>query len=246
MVFSVFSIVGVFGAALYVIAYGLLQLGIIRGSSLTYTILNLGAALAVLISLSEAFNLSSLIIQVFWIALSLIGIARYVMQQADTRFAEEESTLLRLHFPAVPPKLARRLLQLGTWREVQAGEVLTRHRTPTGAILYIHEGTARVSVEGTEVAQLGHGDLVGEITVIHDGPATADVVMDGPGRIFEVRRATLLKEMSANHDFALLMGQALQIEAQRKMELSNAAKLADAATAARATPPAEGRVTELS
>lgn len=63
--------------------------------------------------------------------------------------------------------------------------------------------------------------MVGEITVIHDGAATADVTMASPGRIFVIPRNALPKEMTANHDFALLLGQALQIEAQRKIERAN-------------------------
>lgn len=223
---SLFAGLGLVGAAVYVLAYGALQLGFLRGSSVAYTVLNLVAASLVLVSLGEAFNLSSAVIQSFWVVLSLIGLTRHALLRMRSRFRDEETELLAAHFPSLPPLAARQMLRIGEWRDVPEGHVITRQGAPAGAVVYLARGRATVTAHGHEVATLTAGDLIGEITVIHNAPATAGVVMAEEGRIFVLPRGKLLKEMESNHDFALLVGQALQIEAQRKIEKANAATAA--------------------
>ncbi len=72
--------VGVLGFGLYVMNYTLLTIRIIAGHSLLYFTINLTAALCVLIGLSVSFNLAAAMIQVFWVCMSLIGIALYLIR----------------------------------------------------------------------------------------------------------------------------------------------------------------------
>lgn len=71
-----FDLIGVAGFVFYMLAYGLLQLGRISGRSYTYTVMNMIAASLVLISLVHQFNLASLLIQLAWIAISIVGLIR--------------------------------------------------------------------------------------------------------------------------------------------------------------------------
>jgi hypothetical protein len=66
--------VGVLGFGLYVLNYTLLTTRVISGNSLQFFSLNLTAASCVLIGLTVSFNLASVLIQVFWVVMSLIGI----------------------------------------------------------------------------------------------------------------------------------------------------------------------------
>ncbi|WP_390910919.1 hypothetical protein [Pseudosulfitobacter sp. SM2401] len=72
---DVFEMIGVAGFALYVINYSLLTLRFMDGHSLSYFILNLLAAAFVLVGLTVSFNLASAMIQLFWVAMSSLGIA---------------------------------------------------------------------------------------------------------------------------------------------------------------------------
>lgn len=56
------TMIGVFGAGLYILGYFLLQLGIIRGNGALYPLLVIVAAGSVLISMAEHFNLAGSII----------------------------------------------------------------------------------------------------------------------------------------------------------------------------------------
>jgi hypothetical protein len=66
--------IGMAGTFLVVLAYFLLQLEKVDPKSLSYNMLNLVGASLLLISLCFTFNLASFVIEVFWIAASLIGL----------------------------------------------------------------------------------------------------------------------------------------------------------------------------
>lgn len=68
------NIVGMTGTALVVGTYFLLQLERIDAKSFTYNFLNLLGAVLLLLSLLVHFNLASFVIELFWIAASLVGL----------------------------------------------------------------------------------------------------------------------------------------------------------------------------
>lgn len=69
------ELIGIGGFCLYVTTYSLLTLRFISGNSVIYFCMNLTAASCVLTGLTVSFNLAAALIQVFWITMSLIGIA---------------------------------------------------------------------------------------------------------------------------------------------------------------------------
>ena len=75
--------VGLIGVILLLIAYFFLSTGRWRSDSLTYQINNLLGALFILYSLCFYWNLSSFVIEVAWIMISLIGIARITFRKNE-------------------------------------------------------------------------------------------------------------------------------------------------------------------
>lgn len=70
--------VGLVGSAVIVVAYFLNQRGQLASSDWRFPALNLAGAALILFSLFFAWNLPSVLIEVFWIAISLYGLARAV------------------------------------------------------------------------------------------------------------------------------------------------------------------------
>ncbi len=81
------EVCGLIGAAIYVMSYGLLSVGMVKGDSPLYILLNTVAALCVLLSLTEDFNLASAIIQVTWVGFSVIGIIRSPAFRGDAELS---------------------------------------------------------------------------------------------------------------------------------------------------------------
>jgi hypothetical protein len=73
--------VGIAGVAAVLLAYLLLQSGRLPSEAPGYSLLNLAGALAILVSLFYAFNLSSVVIQLAWIAISLYGLKRAMLKR---------------------------------------------------------------------------------------------------------------------------------------------------------------------
>ena len=71
------NIVGMMGTALVVGTYFLLQLSKLDAKSLAYNLWNLVGAALLLLSLLVHFNLASFVIELFWIAASLVGLVQY-------------------------------------------------------------------------------------------------------------------------------------------------------------------------
>ena len=75
-----YDIVGLFGIAMIVAAYLLLQTGKLESQGLSYSLLNLFGALLVLYSICFAFNLSAFLVEAFWSVISLVGVARFFLR----------------------------------------------------------------------------------------------------------------------------------------------------------------------
>ena len=76
MDYSWFDLVGNVGVLLMVVAYLLLQLEKMAGTSTSYLLLNAAGAVLVMISLLFRFNLSAFLMEVFWLLISLYGLAK--------------------------------------------------------------------------------------------------------------------------------------------------------------------------
>ena len=78
MIALLFDIIGMTGTFLVVGSFFLLQLGKAQPTGLMYNMMNLTGAILLLISLCYNFNLASFVIEIFWIAASLIGLYKYI------------------------------------------------------------------------------------------------------------------------------------------------------------------------
>lgn len=71
-----YDLAGNIGVLMMVIAYLLLQLDRLSSSAVSYLLLNAGGALLVILSLIFHFNLSAFLMEVFWLLISLYGLAK--------------------------------------------------------------------------------------------------------------------------------------------------------------------------
>ncbi|MEM8689278.1 MAG: cyclic nucleotide-binding domain-containing protein [Pseudomonadota bacterium] len=172
---DVLNVVGIVGVALYLGSYAALQLGFLRGQDYLYPTLNLMAASCVLASLFHAFNLSSAIIQVAWITISIVGIARMAFVNMRLRFSDDERDFVEDMLKGLPLAQARLLLDTGFWMGAEPGSLLTVQGKPVDHLCYMASGKADVIVDGKLVAQCGAGAMIGEVTYLTGEPASATV-----------------------------------------------------------------------
>lgn len=69
--------VGNIGVVVLIITYLMLQLNKLSSDGLAYSVLNASGAGLIVVSLLFNFNLSALIVEVFWVLISFVGIFRH-------------------------------------------------------------------------------------------------------------------------------------------------------------------------
>lgn len=76
-----YDVIGTVGVGTIIFTYVLLQTGRLRSEQLSYSILNAAGAALILISLYFEFNLPSVVVEFFWLMISVYGIGRYLLNQ---------------------------------------------------------------------------------------------------------------------------------------------------------------------
>ncbi len=87
--------IGLAGFCIYVLTYSLLTLRVVKAPSIPYFCMNLTASSCVLVGLSASFNLAAAMIQVFWITISLVGIALHLLRLRVQSADQSAETVLR-------------------------------------------------------------------------------------------------------------------------------------------------------
>lgn len=96
-------------------------------------------------------------------------------------------------FSQLSPEEARRLATFATETSVADGQILMKQGDYSTELIAIEEGTADVIRDGTKIASLKDGDLIGEMGLIERQPRNADVIATSPMRVlklthWEIRR----------------------------------------------------------
>ncbi len=78
-------------------------------------------------------------------------------------------------FASCSKKELREIASLTSEMTFKKGEVLTREGNTGDECFIIVEGTVRVSIGGAVLAELGSGQVVGEMSLLDNGPRTATI-----------------------------------------------------------------------
>ncbi len=76
-----YDMLGTLGVAVIILTYVLLQIERIRSDQLMYSVLNAIGASLILVSLYFDYNFPSLVVEIFWLPISLFGIGKYLARQ---------------------------------------------------------------------------------------------------------------------------------------------------------------------
>ena len=182
-------------------------------------------AVAALIGLCHALFWTGNIVAAFWWGLlmiaSLLVLGRRLIENARTRFTEEEEAMLSGVLSALPRSRARHLLDQGFWLSGREGDVLTREEEAVTHLFYLSSGEARVMSQGKRVGTCRAGDLIGEVTVLSGDAASATVILDGPARFWCAPAEALRPYLAAHEDVRHALEQGFTASLKAKLRASN-------------------------
>ncbi|MEM7636349.1 MAG: cyclic nucleotide-binding domain-containing protein [Pseudomonadota bacterium] len=204
---DVSNAIGIVGVSLYIANYTALQTGFVRGQGYVYPTVCLVAASCVLASLMQDFNLSSAVIQITWIAISIIGITRMYVLGFTSRFSSQERLFISHMASGLAEHRVRALLDTGMWLDATPGTVITREGQPVDHLSFVASGKADVIVGGKTIATSGAGMAIGEITYLSGEPATATVKVAEQMHLIRFEADKLRSFLQKNPDIAAVLEQ---------------------------------------
>ena len=164
---------------------------------------------------------------VVFVLVNLAQLCLHAYRNRTSRFTAEERLFREAVVPLLDAAMARKLLDLGQWREAADQALLIEHGQLASHLLFIASGQVCVRVNDTVVGTLGSGALTGEISVLTNMPATATVSAAGPVRYLAFERVALQKLMRQEVDIEHAIDQCFRTGMRQKLAAANQA-LADA------------------
>jgi len=139
---------------------------------------------------------------VVFIGANAIQLGLLLREHLRVRFDEQERLLHRRLFSELTAADFSRLLKAGEWHDVGEGTVLAQENRPVTDVSVLIAGAAKVEVGGKLVALLQPGALIGEMSLLTESNAGADVTTAVPSRLFSIAKPkveALLQSNAAVH-----------------------------------------------
>ena len=90
----------------------------------------------------------------------------------------------------------------GIQRRLRDGDVVIREGEPTDSLIFLLEGGLTVSTRSLgEIARMGVGEVVGEISLVDSAPPSATITANGNGLALFLNKTKLLKKLEADDGF---------------------------------------------
>jgi len=109
------------------------------------------------------------------------------------------------------------LARIGRIRTVQAGEALILQGEKGDRLFVLIAGELRVIVDGREVGRIEPGETVGEMSLLDDGPRSANVETVGECRVMEILRSDMLHLMASRPRLGMALMHNLAVSMAEKL-----------------------------
>ena len=91
-----------------------------------------------------------------------------------------------------------------------AGDVLIKQGAPINSLMFVLDGKVSVEVEGVgQIANLGSGEVLGEMSLVDESPPSAGVIVVEPTRVLHIDRTVLNTRLEGDPAFAARLYRAI-------------------------------------
>jgi CRP-like cAMP-binding protein len=126
-----------------------------------------------------------------FIVVNGIWLVRLTWVERRATLSADEELLYTSMFRSFSRLDFRMLLRTGRWSEAAVGDVLATEGKPVDDVSIIVRGGADVTAGGRSIARLGACQMVGEMSFVAGGPASATVAVTEPSRLLVFRKDDL-------------------------------------------------------
>ena len=143
-------------------------------------------------------------VSMFWESLfSLVNVIQLTLLAIENRrgkFTQEEQLFFESVLRNVERAHARKLIRAGIWRDVEPGTTLVTENTWPKRLKFIVSGHANITLGGKEIAFVGPGDFLGEMSYLTGKAASATATAITPVRYLSFERARLEEQLDKYSD----------------------------------------------
>ncbi len=158
---------------------------------------------------------------IFWISvfivINVVRIVGIVRARRSIDFDDDEAELHETVFQNFSPVEFMKLMRIGEWRQAEMGECLVTEGTVIGGLMLLFNGEVMVELDGKEINRARDGAMIGEISFIQGGAATATVTATRPCRYVFWSGAELRKLLNRNPSMDVAMKHVFSVELMRKL-----------------------------
>tara|TARA_Y100000739_G_scaffold228090_1_gene239032 strand:- start:901 stop:1584 length:684 start_codon:yes stop_codon:yes gene_type:complete len=152
---------------------------------------------------------------IFWLSVfTIINVWRIVgilMERSAIHFSDDENELYETIFKGFAPVEFMKLMRIAEWRDAEKGEKFATQGKPVDGLLLLFSGEVSIERDGSEIGTASDGALIGEMSFIQGGDASATVTTNVKSRyVFwpeEALRGLLRRnpniDIAINHVFGL-------------------------------------------
>ena len=133
------------------------------------------------------------------------------------KFSDRELELYETLFRSLTKLEFMKLLRISNWRQLPPESVLARQGEAVPELMLISNGAAKVEIDGRQVAELRDGQLVGEMSFVTGGPATATVTTTETTQLLGFPKDELQGLLRRNPTLRYRIGTVLSAEISRKL-----------------------------
>lgn len=211
------------------ISYGLLVLSMLMNSIVWLR------AIAVVSGIAGVFYSGYILhdqVGAFWEAMFVLAnlgqLSLLYWRSRRARFTDEEFLFCQNALVMVPPSLARQFINIGSWKAIPQGTILTQQDEAVEQLTYVAEGHVEVAVNGRLVATCSTGDFIGELGILSGRPATATTTATTELRALVFTREALMRHLRSKPDLKLALQAGFKNNLRKKLATANERTLAGA------------------
>ncbi len=158
---------------------------------------------------------------IFWlgvfIIINCVRIVGIIAEKRSINFNEEELELHETVLQCFSPVELMKLMRIGDWRTAESGHRFAEQGNEIEGLTLLYNGEVVVERGGEEVGRVRDGSMIGEMSFVQGGAATATVTSTRPCRFVVWPKDKLRQLLKRNPSMDIAMKHIFSMDLTRKL-----------------------------
>ncbi len=158
---------------------------------------------------------------IFWLTVFIVingvRIGGIVAEHRSVALSDEENELYEILFKDFSPVEFMKLMRISKWKSAYTGQGFAAQGKDISELIMLFNGEVRIERDGAEIGTARDGAMIGEISFIQGGAATADVTATRPCRYIVWPKDELRGLLRRNPNMDVAMKNVFSLDLMQKL-----------------------------